>query len=265
MRTSRVLILLTLLAWLTVDLAVAAARHGNSLPPVGRPTLDRIALVALLSSQVALVALWGVLGRTRLFWRGLGTVLATFLAGWLVGHLLNAVHHLMPIWTVLLCLDSAAVLVVLGAARHRGWRLVFPGEPRPATQAGAAPLQFSLSALLGLMTLLAIVLSLLRWALQDRPVMLSTLVFWGQALLVSGATAGVTVCAVWTLLSDARGWLRLAAFLGVLAIAGAAFWLSGEFGGPGAGLFSLLLGLCLAATLGVFRVTGFRVGLVASD
>ncbi len=260
MRPVRLLVILLIVATLLVDLVVVSWVVASSpLLPADWPYAAIIALFALCTAQVGLVAVWtGFCGKS-LPWRILGLVLTIGLWSRLVAWTLDSpgfVH-----WIALLTAQSVVILVPLWAARLRGVRLARAdnANPSPVVANGRGRFQFSLRYVLSWITVVAVILGLAQYAVELES-LIGLLAFNRWEFRVLGVSHGVLVLAgTWAALGVARPWLRWLVVLLTVAATVVTYhlWLGIED-------IWLYTALCLlqvlwvVASFAVFRVAGYR-------
>lgn len=238
---------------------------------------------ALVSAQIGLAIVWGILGTARWFWRaplavGLGAGLLWFWISWVTGGSGRLMTQVLVVQAIVLFLITAGLWV-------RGYRLEIP-PPEGGNDSGSRRLQFGIRDVLVWTTLVAILLGLMRGAgmlvwvtVLDHPsvFLMST---------VGALSALVIIFAVWASLGKGHPLLRYGLLLVVLLGLGAGLGAGCEYGGGwlqrrANGLFSyrgydwdlhiwlkvgwwwiawmFLSGGLLAASLLVFRAVGYRL------
>jgi hypothetical protein len=261
MRPVRLLVILLVMATLLVDLVVVSwVVATQPMVPADWPPPAVVALFALSLAQVGLVAVWTGFGGRSLPWRILGLVLTIGLWSRLVAWTLGSPGYVH--WTRLLTTQSVAILVPLWAARLRGVRLARADSARLslATASGPGPLQFSLRYLLSWITVLAVILGLVQYAVgfeELAVVPLSELWTIGLFPLSHG---GLVLAAFWVVAGKKRLWGRALVAIAATAatIAANHLWAGIEELWPYTGLCVLQM-LWVVASLSVFRVAGYRL------
>lgn len=238
---------------------------------------------ALVSAQIGLAIIWGILGTARWYWRaplavGLGAGLLWFWISWVTGRSGQVMTQVLMVQAIVLFLITAGLWV-------RGYRLEIP-LPEGGNDSGSRRLQFGIRDVLVWTTVVAILLGLMRGAgmlvwvtFLDHPsvFLMST---------VGALSAMVILFAVWTSLGKGHLLLRYGLLLGVLLGLGAGMGAACVYGGGwlqrrASGLLSyrgydydlhrwlevgwwwiawmFLSGGLLAASLLVFRAVGYRL------
>jgi hypothetical protein len=257
MRRPRLLIVLFLLATVLVDLV------ARSLPVrVSGEDNGQIMLLALFFSQVGLVAIWLGLGQTSFPWRiAVGFLI---LIAWsrppttLPGFVGGSTGEL-----------AATVAIPLLACKLLGLRLtnVYSAPVAVPAPLGRQRWQFSISSMLGLMTVVAVIMGMqpkidLKSLLQWRPAFhIDSSIVPHIAPLAAGR-AIVAWTALWAALGTRSATLRLVVFIVAVAAAYGGlvatdvgyqydFW-------PYKSLF-FLEAVLLLGSLWVLRLAGYRV------
>lgn len=252
MKTARLLIVLLLLAWVSIDLAVwsAAARRGAWPEPA------MVLLLSLAFGQSGLVALWGGLGRTPLSWRlaGILVVVAAWSYSLALAGAGGAAEHL-----ALLLVQTLVVLAIVPILRADGRRFgEAVQEEMPRSRPPGGPIQFSLGDLLSWMTSTAIILGLLRATLCPE-VFQHGAEFWCPIAWIAASHGAMPVAAL-EMIFGSRPWWARAALLAVSTLL-CLLALQQTTEGPGLAnvLVCFLQMLWLLAGLAVVRVAGFRL------
>ena len=266
MRPVRLLVILLVVATLLVDLVVVSAVASHQIVPDGRPHLALDALFTLCMAQVGLVAIGTGFGGKSLPWRSLALILTIGLWSRLVawsddvfddGSLVNGC-------TCVLVAQSILMLVLLGALRFRGMRLVRASDKHPSQPLapGRRPFQFSLGYLLSWITVLGVVLGLAQYTLEFDLIMEHLRVNRWVLPVAAVSHAGLVLAGLWAVFGGARLWARA---LVVVLIAAAANVACHRCSPPGSRDLLRYTGLCLlqvfwvVASLSVFRVAGYRI------
>ncbi|MGI8977932.1 MAG: hypothetical protein ACR2FY_01775 [Pirellulaceae bacterium] len=238
---------------------------------------------ALISAQIGLAVVWGVLGTGRWYWRippavGLGAGMLWFWISWVTG-------WSGPLMTPVLVVQAIVLFLITAALWVRGYRLEIP-LPEKGNDAGSRRLQFGIRDVLIWTTVMAILLGLMRGAdmlewksISDHP---SVFLMCSVAFL----SAIVVVFSVWASLGKGHPLLRYGLLVVMLLVLGAGMGAACVYGDDwlqrrARGLLSyrgydwdlhrwlevgwwwiawmFLSGGLLAASLLVFRAVGYRL------
>ncbi len=239
---------------------------------------------ALVSAQIGLAMIWGILGTSRWYWRaplavGLGAGMLWFWISCVTGWSGRLMTPVLVVQAIVLFLITAGLWV-------RGYRLEIP-LPEEGNGPGSSRLQFGIRDVLVWTTVMAILLGLMRGAdmlewksVSDHP---SVFLMCSVAFL----SAMVVVFAVWASLGKGHPLLRYGLLMVMLLVLGAGMgaacvyaddWLKRparggllSYGGYDYDLhrwlevgwwwiaWMFLSGGLLAASLIVFRAVGYRL------
>ncbi|OHB72860.1 MAG: hypothetical protein A2V70_04405 [Planctomycetes bacterium RBG_13_63_9] len=260
MRSSRVLIVLLLLATVLVDVVVLTAAWSKDSPSRSEPDPLIILAWALWLSQVNSAGIWLGLGRSPFPLRSACTVLA--IAAWSAG--LSALSDPNTgLWAVALTVQSCVIGIPLLALRSSGLCLVEASVPAEVDgPADRRPrMQFSIRYMLGCMTALAVVLGTLHYIAPENLTDLHRLASLSFIMFIVGHTA-IGLASLWAVLGTRRPTERVLTLALVGSATFATFWFFGEVN-P-AFLWRFVVFLCLeillmVAMLGVFRIAGYRL------
>lgn len=242
----------------------------------GRGSESQIMTYALLSGQLGLLTVWGILGAMRWVWRIPILLVALTLALMVLVQPTEGpswAAATFEVWTVILAVQSVVMILLCTALRISGCRLAIV-DTQSCVVTDDDYLQFGIKHLVFWMTAICPVLVLgrgLDWLIMDlREVV--------RAIQLGMVLAVVVVTATYASLGSGRLWLRLLTLIVVAPAAGAVLWkLSvwwGEtfsqsrgtyyyygFGDMGAQwiVWTVLAAGFLVCSLQVFRTTGYRL------
>ncbi len=268
MRQCGPLTALLVLATLAVDLPTIFALRGE--PGHHWPHAPLPLLLALIFSQVSLVAMWVGLARRPMHWP-LAALVGLLLVWGAV--LADPGFQVIPGWfgtlgwPMVLSLQAIAVVGPLWMARWVGVRVETAAGFRPLDRPDPdRPIQFSIAFLLGWITLVAVFLGLCRWMLLTgwlRPDSAG----WGDAedwkeiALVVAGNAVLAWPLPWAVLGTRLPLLRgLVGCLAVVAVIGTyeLMDISAAYHVAFRMLFLAQAGL-LAGSLAIVRIDGYRL------
>jgi hypothetical protein len=258
------LVVLVLLATVLVDLVAVVALAETSPDIVRWPHPILGLFEGLPFSQVSLAGAWVGLSRRPVPWPPTIAFVAVLVWSRTLGELEPRLlgPDAVPGWVTLLALQALLVIGAIWLAQLVRPQIT-PQRRGPGHDRGRV--QFSIRYLFGWMTALALVLGGASWLLGDAitATQLSrALRMWGYKGLILGAlNALIGLTITWAVLKPDRPILRLFVsasvmvsvlpVFGVLALKESAVCLA---------LSSATHAALLAATLGVFRIAGYRVG-----
>jgi hypothetical protein len=239
-------------------------------PPASRAlTASQLLIVgfAVYLSQVTLAGIWLAFGRTTAPLR----ILVTFfvLLGCAAGFTANFLgstseipfSFAMGIAVAVMGTTLTAVSLPLLTARLLGLRILPRGvvRPSPATR---QRYQFSIRALLGLTTVVAVILGTLKSTVTCNSQTFE--VATRESILMSAAgCAAVAWLALWASMADRRTPLRLIVFAVAIVTASigvlASDWEFLFLGGWECAIVCLLMALLLLGSLWLFRLAGYRL------
>ena len=261
-------------AWaiVLVDILVFSVVYGK--PSYSNPA-DCLAF-ALISGQVALLAIWGMLGAGPWPWR----LPAVLVAGAMVAYACLGYRRQGEVWGVVLLFQSVVVVGICALVRVFGARLELveqTGEQR-GTAAVHRQLQFGIGHMLVWTAALVPALGLA----QGLDLMVFSSLGWSsvpKVVMVGDCLALVSLVAMWVALGKGPTWARLVVLAGIPASVGIALKvMSARWRPPRGALWRMepvfrqmlelgwwwmawtsLAACFLAGLLLVFRASGYRL------
>lgn len=253
MDQSRLLIGLLVLATLVVDAAVLVSLSASP----GRHS-DRLLILALVLSQVGLLAIWAGWAGSTMPWR----LLLTIAAATVMSELLertnlwpdrNRFSDQLTLYAIMLALATTGSIV---AARAAGFRMERPiDETHPCRS--SPRFQFRLAHLMGWLTATALILGLLEYSLAGGLRRVSPSRYLDDALCGAAMTAMVLATMTSVLSSGARAW-QFPLWACSVALAVAAWHIAGD---PWrvAATVNVTAALWTLMSIGIVRIAGYHI------
>lgn len=253
MKSSTLIVWLLVAACIAIDLAMIGELQirRNEWPEAGG-----IVGVGLTFSQISLLALWAVWGRSGMLVRGVSSLLGVWGLSCLGSYSVSGGLGAAGPWFGLLLVYCGVSLVPCIIVRFSGYELLSPlsAEP-PRTLSRNSPRQFTIWGLLSLMTAIGATLAVLRFAEFPVADLLELLVF---ITLLAATACSLLLLALYL----SRLVASIIATITFLPIAGALLSLSGL--SPGETTLEMVLVTCtqgaaIASAAIVLRNGGYRL------
>jgi len=240
----RQLLILLIAAWAVLDLVLPAS-HTAAREWFG-DTLTAVVFWGILFGQFATLSAWLALGDGRWFLRWPATVFTFFLLHGLV-RLFGADHRQQEMWLGVSAAYAGMILVPLLGLRLFGWAC------RTRDTARSPRFQFSILQIIGLTTLVAATLGILRQVRVNIPNSGPI-----EFALIELSLAGIAwvACLAMLRLPLVGGWIV------VIVVAPLLGWLAGVIEGSERGAwigFATIQAVVFAFNLMVFRIAGYEL------
>ncbi len=253
MDQSRLLIGLLVLATLVVDAAVLVSLSASP----GRHS-DRLLILALVLSQVGLLAIWAGWAGSTMPWR----LLLTIAAATVVSELLertnlwpdrNRFSDQLTLYATMLALATTGSIVAARAAGFRMERPIDETHPRRSSPR----FQFRLAHLMGWLTATALILGLLEYSLAGGLRQVSPSRYADDALCGAAMAAMVLATMTSVLSSGARAW-HLPLWAAAVALAIVVWHFAGD---PWrvAATVNITAALWALMSLAIVRIAGYHI------
>ncbi|MCA9122324.1 MAG: hypothetical protein H6822_14725 [Planctomycetaceae bacterium] len=253
MKSSNLITWLLVAACVAIDLAIAGELQvrRNEWPEAGG-----LIGLGLTFSQVTMLAMWTVNGRTSILVRGVVSLVAVWMLGCLAEFSTTGRYEGAGMWFGVLMFYCTVSLVPFVLVRLTGYALANDdSRGRTKTRVGLSANQFSLFGILSLTTAIGITLGIVRFAVFPVGQLLGVAAFF--------TVLGATSCTLLLLsLYLRRIAFAIAASIVLCPTTGAVLSLTKI--APGEGMFELMIMMCvqgsvLVAAAVVLRSVGYRL------